>query len=112
MAHLYANENFPLPVVKALRQQGHDVLTIQETGKANQEISDAAVLHIATVEQRTILTLNRKDFIRLHRQGSSHAGIIICTADLDFSGQARRIHTAIEANEPLKDKLIRVNRLP
>lgn len=30
MARLYANENFPLPVVEALRRLGHDVLTIQE----------------------------------------------------------------------------------
>jgi hypothetical protein len=34
MAKLYSNENFPLPVVEELRQLGHDVLTIQETGKA------------------------------------------------------------------------------
>ena len=28
MARLYANENFPLPVVGELRRLGHDVLTI------------------------------------------------------------------------------------
>ncbi len=33
MARLYTNENFPLPVVETLRKLGHDVLTIQETGK-------------------------------------------------------------------------------
>ena len=27
IARLYANENFPLPVVFALRELGHDVLT-------------------------------------------------------------------------------------
>jgi hypothetical protein len=26
-ARLYSNENFPLPVVEALRMRGHDVLT-------------------------------------------------------------------------------------
>ncbi|MCA9995003.1 MAG: DUF5615 family PIN-like protein [Anaerolineales bacterium] len=30
MARLYANENFPFPVVVQLRQLGHDALTIQE----------------------------------------------------------------------------------
>ena len=35
MARLYANENFPFPVVEELRKLGHDVLTIQETGKAD-----------------------------------------------------------------------------
>ncbi len=43
MARLYSNENFPLPVVEELRRLGHDVLTIQETGKANQEYPDEAV---------------------------------------------------------------------
>lgn len=34
MARLYANENFPLPVVTELRRLGHDVLTVRESGKA------------------------------------------------------------------------------
>jgi len=33
MARLYADENFPLPVVEALRLRGHDVLTAFEAGK-------------------------------------------------------------------------------
>ena len=40
MARLYSNENFPLPVVDELRELGHDMLTIQETGKANQAMTD------------------------------------------------------------------------
>ncbi len=44
MARLYSNENFPLPVVVELRRLGHDVLTVQEAGKANQEIPDDEVL--------------------------------------------------------------------
>ena len=34
MMTLYANENFPLPVVAALRALGYDVLTTQEAGNA------------------------------------------------------------------------------
>ena len=41
MARLYSNENFPLPAVEKLRAPGHDVLTIQETGKADQAMPDA-----------------------------------------------------------------------
>ncbi|MBI3959354.1 MAG: DUF5615 family PIN-like protein [Chloroflexi bacterium] len=110
MAHLYSNENFPLPVVEELRRLGHNVLTIQETGKANQEYPDAEVLLAAGTEQRIILTINRKHFIRLHRQVTQHAGIIICTTDLDFVGQARRIDEAIQTHTPLSGKLVRVNR--
>jgi len=47
MARLYSNENFPLPAVEKLRALGHDVLTIQETGKADQAMPDAEVLKFA-----------------------------------------------------------------
>ena len=74
MARLYSNENFPLPVVEELRQMGHDVLTIQETGKVNQEFPDKAVLSHASADNRTVLTINRKHFIRLHRTSPGHGG--------------------------------------
>jgi len=48
MARLYADENFPLPVVEALRALGHDVLTIYEDGKGNQGYPDELVLRGAT----------------------------------------------------------------
>ena len=110
MARLYANENFPLPVVEELRRLGHDVLTIQETGMANQEYSDEEVLAAAKADNRAVLTINRKDFRHLHRRSTHHKGIIICTADLDFIGQARRIHEAIKGYDSLEGQLIRVNR--
>ncbi|HEX3245608.1 MAG TPA: DUF5615 family PIN-like protein, partial [Chloroflexota bacterium] len=42
-----ADENFPLPVVEALRALGHDVLTIQEYGLGNRALPDRAVLAAA-----------------------------------------------------------------
>jgi Domain of unknown function (DUF5615) len=48
MARLYADEQYPLPVVEFLRALGHDVLTVQEAGKANQQIPDSDVLTFAT----------------------------------------------------------------
>jgi len=41
MARLYADEDFPFPVVERLRQLGHDVRTALEAGQANQAIADA-----------------------------------------------------------------------
>ncbi len=35
MARLYADEQFPYEVVEHLRDLGHDVVTVQEAGKAN-----------------------------------------------------------------------------
>ena len=110
MARLYSNENFPLPVVFELRRLGHDVLTIQDTGKAGQAVPDEAVLAFATAEARAVLTLNRKHFIHLHQRQPGHAGIIVCTYDSDFGAQARRIHTAISKETALAGQLIRVNR--
>jgi len=110
MARLYSNENFPLPVVEELRRLGHDVLTVQETGKAGQSMSDEDILAFACAEKRLMLTLNRKHFIRLHLEQREHCGIIACTADADFVGLARRIHDAIEAHTQVSRPLIRVNR--
>ena len=36
VARLYANENFPKPVVEALRAMGHDALTTAEAGRSDQ----------------------------------------------------------------------------
>lgn len=110
MARLFADENFPLPVVETLRQLGHDIVTVQESGKANQAFPDDAVLRVASDDERAVITLNRKDFIVLHKISSAHEGIIVGTADVDFAGQARRINDVIGAADTLAGKLIRVNR--
>lgn len=110
MARLYSNENFPLPVVEKLRTLGHDVLTMPEAGKADQALPDDEVLDFATSEDRAVLTLNRRHFIRLHRDRPQHAGVIVCTVDPDFAGQAERIHKIIGAQASLRGQLLRVNR--
>ena len=112
MARLYANENFPFPVVIELRRRGHDVLTIQETGKADQAIPDEAVLAFACTEQRALLTFNRKHFIRLQNSQSDHSGIIVCSFDSNFVALAERIHESIGKYEALAHQLIRINRPP
>lgn len=110
MVRLYANENFPRQVVEALRALGHDVLTVAEAGNAGQGVPDAEVLAFASNEGRVLLTLHRWDFIQLHAQSQSHAGIVVCTQDPDAAGQAERVHAAIHQTGQLRGKLIRVNR--
>jgi predicted nuclease of predicted toxin-antitoxin system len=112
MAQLYANENFPQPVVEELRRLGHKVLTTQEAGEAEKSVPDEQVLAFATAAGRILVTLNRKHFIHLHNTNSDHAGIIVCTFDSDFAGQALRIHTAIGSKAQLSGELIRINRPP
>jgi N-acyl-D-aspartate/D-glutamate deacylase len=110
LIRLYTDENFPLPVVEFLRALNHDVLTARDAGNANLRIPDENVLAFAVINERAVLTRNRRDYIRLHRLQPDHAGIIVCTEDPNFERLAARIHEAISAEETLKGKLIRVNR--
>lgn len=110
MARLYANENFPLEVVEHLRATGHDVLTTHDAGRSNQRIEDDAVLEFAIETGRAVLTLNRKDFIRLHRSRGEHHGIIICTENRDYADFAERIDEAVRRVGLLDNQLVRVVR--
>ena len=106
----YADEQYPYPVVKCLRELGHDVLTVQEAGKANQRIRDDEVLAFATDDNRAVITQNRRDFIQLHRIQPNHAGIVVCSDDRNWEALALRIHTAAIEEESLQGKLIRIVR--
>lgn len=110
MACLYSNENFPRPAVDELRALGHDVTTIQERGHGGEGVADPEVLRLASVEGRAVLTLNRRDYLRLHRQSAAHSGIVVCTVDSDFSNQARQVHQALLEAGDLTGLLIRVYR--
>ncbi|MCY7337052.1 MAG: DUF5615 family PIN-like protein, partial [Chamaesiphon sp.] len=95
MANFYADEQFPKKTTIALRALGHDVLTVQEAGNANQKIPDGDVLVFATLQNRAVLTLNRYDFIRLHKQSSEHSGIIVCSENTNFERLAEKIDLAV-----------------
>lgn len=110
MASFYANENFPIGVVERLREMGHDVLTSHEAGNANQRIPDEEVLGFAAKAGRILLTLNRRDFIALHKKSSNHAGIVACTQNTDLREQSEQIHLAVQETGDLRGKLVRINR--
>ncbi len=112
MARLYANENFPLPVVENLQARGHDVLTTLTAGKAGQAIPDKAVLAFAIEQERALLTLNRRHFLRIVQTNPQHLSLITCTFDADFARQADAIHAAIGSLASLRNQIIRINRLP
>jgi hypothetical protein len=110
VAAFYADENFPLPVVEALRRLGHDVVTAVEAGQANLGIPDDGVLAFATQTQRVVLTVNRWDFVALHSRRPDHAGIVVCSQDDDAPRQASAIDAAVRACACLPGSLLRVNR--
>jgi hypothetical protein len=112
MARFYSNENSPKQAGDELtRRFGHDVLTALAAGNANRAAPDEEVLAFAASQNRVLPTYNRRHFLRLHRESPNHAGVVICTFDPDFSGQAQRIHEAVDKEGSMEGRLIRVNRL-
>ncbi len=111
MARFYADEQFPFQVVEWLRNLGHDVSTVQEAGNANQRIPDDQVLAFAVSQERSMLTINRIDFIRLHRRDNEHFGIVVCTNNCTQEQFAIQINETVRAEKSLRGKLIRVVRL-
>ena len=110
MARLYANENLRSGLVIELRNLGHDVLTSNEAGQANQEIPDEEVLAFAVKEKRAIITYNRKDFRRLHKQGNNHSGIILCKEDRDDFQYAKIVNDLLIGFTSLENKMISVRK--
>ena len=110
MASFYTNENFPVKIAEYLREMGHDVLTSFEAGNANQRIPDVEVLSFASRSGRILLTINRRDFIELHEKSDRHAGIIVCTQNVDLREQAEQIHQVVQEAGDMTGKLIRINR--
>lgn len=106
---LYADEDFPFPVVVELRRLGYDAITAQEDGHKSRP--DPIILARAHSLGRAILTYNRGDFERLDRQGVAHSGILSATHDSDFPGLAGRIHVRL-AGLSSGRWCVRVNRPP
>jgi len=98
-------------VIKLLQDLGHNAVSAKDMGKDNQNIPDERVLEYATLQERAVITFNRKNFFKLHPSNSQHDGIIACTYDPEQDRLARNIDQAVNAeNGDLKQKLIRVYR--
>jgi hypothetical protein len=107
---LYADKDFPLPVVEELRRLGHDVITAQEDGR--RHTADVDLLSRAHLLGRAVLTHNRRDYERLDRQGAAHSGILSATQDPNrHAALAARIGAALSGRSPGR-WCVRVNRPP
>jgi hypothetical protein len=56
------------------------------------------------------LTINKSDFVRLHRHSDNHLGIVVCSSNRNWEQFAARIDEAVKAETSLQGKLIRVVR--
>ncbi len=111
MRQLLADENLPFPIVDQLRRFDYDVLTLLDINLAGRAIPDDEILALATSLNRCVITLNRKDFIKLHNQHPDHAGILVCTVDPNFTALGNRIHACLsQVNSPTAGQLLRVQR--
>jgi predicted nuclease of predicted toxin-antitoxin system len=69
----YCDEHIDLAIANALRKRGVDVLTAQEAGLLG--VPDQDHLQLAISQNRVILTQDT-DFLRMHKLGVSHSGIV------------------------------------
>lgn len=86
------------------------VMTLQDAGKANSSLSDSNVLALAVEHQSILLTMNRRHFIQLHKEGRFHKGIVVCTFDPNFEALAERIDATLATRTTYDSELIRINR--
>ena len=72
---ILANENFPGEAVRALQEQGHDVVWIREAAPGS---GDTKVLERAVEEDRILITFD-KDFgeLAFHRGLPASCGVIL-----------------------------------
>jgi hypothetical protein len=81
---IVVDEDFPLPVARALRERGFPVLAAVELPPRG--LADVDQLRRATRLGRILVSHNRRDFIRLAHQlrerGEAHAGVVLLPRDL------------------------------
>jgi hypothetical protein len=110
---LLADHNLRRPVVRLLRDHGHDVVTLRELGLDRAD--DDEVLLRAATDERTLLTGNIGDFVLLHRAwlrwsrlwgvSAGHAGIVIVPQDQGWDdtrivGEIELVIGSPDAREP------------
>lgn len=106
---LLADAMMPSQTVHKLRRLGYDVLTVQQyqgTSEPEHGLSDETVLEVATTLRRAVVTLNGKDYRRLHYNSRGHQGIIICDETSDLQLRAKEIDDLIKSESPLVGRLL------
>ena len=115
---MLADENLPGPVIRGLREHGHDVLSVKEELRG---ADDRTVLRVAQEEGRLIVTFD-KDFGELiFRKGlpSSCGVILFRLSGKNPEEDNERALTTLESREDwagcfavVTDTLIRLRSLP
>jgi len=75
MLKFHRDEHLPLAVAVGLRQHGLDVTTSAKAGLLSAD--DEVQLEFASRDAR-VLVHHDHDFLRLHAEGTQHAGVAYC----------------------------------
>jgi hypothetical protein len=108
---LYLDEDVSVVLAAILAARGFGVVTARDAGQLGR--SDSEQLAFGAAAGRVLLTHNRVDFERLHREwletGRSHAGIIIARRRLprDLAATAGRLLSRLRADS-FRDQLLYV----
>lgn len=95
----YMDEHVPLAVTLGLQRRGIDVLTVQDAELIGAD--DIIQLQYALNNQRVVVSQDT-DFLVLHSQGYSHAGIVYAPQQTPVGELVRMlllIYEVIEAEE-------------
>jgi len=96
---LLLDAHFDPAVAVALRQRGHDAVSVLERGPDVYQASDGELLSLAAIERRAFVTRNIRDLTLLHAMWAgrerSHAGITLVhgktIAEGDRGGEIRAL---------------------
>jgi predicted nuclease of predicted toxin-antitoxin system len=100
-------------LIQLLREQGHDILTVGEAGRAGA--SDPEVMRLAAATDRILLTRNCADFLDLHRENPEHRGILCVFQEADriksmsWPEIARALKNLEEASVQLRSQFMALN---
>lgn len=109
---LYLNENLSDEIARRLRAVGVDAVSSHETGMDTQD--DYAQMQFAVSQNRAVVTINKKDFKRIHAHyqanGWEHWGIIFCK-DIDLVVIYRRLLQLVSTlqAEDIKNQRLRLH---
>jgi predicted nuclease of predicted toxin-antitoxin system len=95
-----ADESCAMPVIRALREAGHDVVAIVEVARG---ASDDQVLERATEDKRVLITEDRDFGELVYARGRSSAGVVL----VRFDSRVRhaKAATVVEAVSKLGPRL-------
>jgi predicted nuclease of predicted toxin-antitoxin system len=111
-APIIVDEDFPLPVARALRERGFSVVAAVELPPRG--LADIDQLRRAARMGWVLVSHNRRDFIRLahelRQRGEAHSGVVLLPRDLSEERLTLRTAMLLEwrasLDEPRPDTLI------